>query len=102
LRIYSGILSDGNSRPVGKDAIRLVLFTKNSEGKILRICGDKRVNRVENWRNNLHERITNWQTFFPKENCCKCGSVLVVRKNKTTKFLGCSEYPKCKFTKSLI
>jgi DNA topoisomerase-1 len=36
-----------------------------------------------------------------KEACEKCGSPMVVRWNKSGKFLGCSAFPKCKSTKSL-
>lgn len=39
-----------------------------------------------------------------KENgsCPKCGSYLLIRKNRTTKeqFFGCSNFPQCKFTRS--
>ena len=34
-------------------------------------------------------------------SCPKCGSKLVVRKGKYGDFIGCSNYPKCKFTKEL-
>lgn len=33
--------------------------------------------------------------------CPKCGSTLIVRNGKNGKFLGCSAYPDCKFTKNL-
>ena len=35
---------------------------------------------------------------------CECGSPMIIRRNKTNKqeFLGCSQYPKCKNTKSII
>lgn len=34
-----------------------------------------------------------------KEKCPFCGSELVLRKGKYSSFLGCSTYPKCKFTR---
>ena len=37
-----------------------------------------------------------------KENCPKCSSPLVVRYSKFGKFLACSNYPKCKFTKPFL
>lgn len=33
--------------------------------------------------------------------CPRCGGLLVVRKTKNGKFYGCSNYPKCKFTKKI-
>ncbi|MDH4358902.1 MAG: type I DNA topoisomerase [Candidatus Berkelbacteria bacterium] len=36
------------------------------------------------------------------ENCPECGKKLVVRHSKTGKFIGCSGFPDCKFTKDLI
>lgn len=37
-----------------------------------------------------------------KQNVCpRCGSQLVLRKGKTAQFYGCSNYPKCRFTKNL-
>ncbi|OGK14671.1 DNA topoisomerase I [Candidatus Roizmanbacteria bacterium RIFCSPHIGHO2_02_FULL_37_15] len=37
-----------------------------------------------------------------KEICPSCGSPLVVRYSKFGKFIGCSNYPKCKFTKPYL
>ena len=38
----------------------------------------------------------------PKKNTCpKCGAELVVRKGKYGDFLGCKNYPKCKYTKEI-
>ncbi len=37
-----------------------------------------------------------------KETCPKCASPLVVRYSKFGKFLACSNYPKCKFTKPFL
>jgi len=38
-----------------------------------------------------------------KHGKCRCGKAWVIRKNKSTstEFLGCSNYPKCKNTKSI-
>lgn len=36
-----------------------------------------------------------------KNICPKCGSKLVTRKGKYGDFIGCSNYPKCKFTKEI-
>ncbi|MFN4212800.1 MAG: DNA topoisomerase, partial [Microgenomates group bacterium] len=36
------------------------------------------------------------------EKCPKCDSPLVIRYSKFGKFLACSQYPKCKFTKPIL
>ena len=36
------------------------------------------------------------------ENCPKCGSKLVIRTGRFGKFLSCSKFPECKFSKSFI
>ncbi len=52
----------------------------------------------------LDARATDTTTMQIKEEtdekCPKCGSPLVMRRSKFGKFLACSSYPKCKFTKS--
>lgn len=100
LRIYSGINPDGDSRNVGKDAIRVDLFTKNKEGKPIYLRGSKRVHRVKGWRQNLIKRLDHWGEFMPQRLCHKCGLPMLVRENKTTKekFFGCCDYPNCKAT----
>ena len=37
-----------------------------------------------------------------KEKCPKCGSALIVRFSRFGKFIACSAYPKCKFTKPFL
>src|SRR5688572_6376471 len=57
LRIYTSVTNQ-QSRDVGEDAIRCTLFYRSSDGeKISILKGTKRVNRVENWRVNLQNRI---------------------------------------------
>ncbi len=46
------------------------------------------------------EHINNINNRFTREGICpRCGGVLLERNGKYGKFLGCSNYPKCKFTK---
>ena len=33
--------------------------------------------------------------------CPKCGSKLIIRDGKNGKFIGCTNYPKCRFTKNM-
>ena len=43
----------------------------------------------------------NWCNTIMEGICPKCGGKLVPRKGKYGEFLGCSNYPKCKFTKKV-
>ena len=94
IRVYSTINSNGLSRGVGSDAIRVTLF---SQGKI--IGADTRVHRVEGWRNNLMDRLRNWKALVGPV-CPECGKPTVYRHGTTRgrkwSFWGCSAYPECK------
>jgi len=51
----------------------------------------------------LRSKIERWfnKMFFSKsEKCPKCGARLIKRNGKFGPFLGCSNYPKCNFTKN--
>ena len=100
MRIYTGINPDGNSRDVGKDAMRVEIWYRDSEGKPKRVGGSKRVHRVEGWRKNLQARIDGWlETLGPA--CPECGKPMAERTvkkdgpNKGKKFHGCIDYPNC-------
>ena len=90
LRVYTGINFAGNSRDVGDDAIRVVLFlgTPTPDGKmaISKLGGSKRVHRVIGWKRNLQSRLDGWIELLPK-NKCVCGGPMVVRDGKYGKFL---------------
>lgn len=98
LRVYTSIVG-GSSRGVGKDAIRTVLVTRingrgpDSEIKI--VGSDRRVHRVEGWRNNLQDRLDHWQEQLGLV-CPKCGRMTVKRQSARGPFWGCSAYPVCK------
>ena len=98
LRVYTGINPSGASRGVGQDAIRICLFMKTQDGKIVWLGGSKRVHRVVNWKINLQKRLNNWLEFFPKSKCPKCSLPVVLRDGKFGKFLSCVGYPICKHT----
>ena len=57
-------------------------------------------NAAKKYRRLLKEK----EEFRNKYGMCSCGKDWVIRKNSLTgdKFLGCSDYPNCKLTKSLI
>ena len=97
IRVYSSIEKySKTSRKKGADAIRVCLVYKD---KI--IGGSKRVNRTQNWMNNLRLRATELGHSV-SELKCNCGEgYMVERKGKSGKFHGCSEYPKCKQTRQI-
>ena len=57
---------------------------------------DKSLNRNFNHVNNIKKTLNEQ----PSDNriCPKCGGKLVERKGKYGDFLGCSNYPRCKYT----
>ena len=99
LRVFTGI-AGGQSRAKGKDAIRVCLFHRDTDGNVRLVGGDRRVHRVEGWRNNLTNRLDGWrEQLGPK--CPKCGSHTVRRKSRIGQFWGCSNYPGCKSIQSI-
>ena len=45
---------------------------------------------IENIKNNIEKKDIS--------KCPKCGGLLVEREGKYGKFVGCSNYPRCKYT----
>lgn len=96
IRVYSSVDKRTNkTRDVGTDAIRVILLTE--DGKTLR--GNKWVNRVETWKENLQKRLDNWINVT--ELCPQCGFPLRNRQGKYGAFIGCSMFPKCGYTKKV-
>jgi len=85
-RIYSGINPDGNSREVGKDAIRIQLFVKQN-GHPQKLNKTRRCLRVKGWKNNLTNALREEKA---KVTQCKCGALLAHRKKGD--FYGCVTY----------
>jgi predicted RNA-binding Zn-ribbon protein involved in translation (DUF1610 family) len=50
-------------------------------------------------KQNIRQIITNRNSMIYNGICPKCGNQLIERKGKYGTFTGCSNYPKCKFTK---
>jgi hypothetical protein len=93
LRVYTSVVGEA-SRDNGEDAIRCVLVTK-VDNEVKFIGSDRRVHRVQGWRNNLQDRLNNWpQQLGP--DCPKCGAATVQRRSKRGPFWGCSRYPVCR------
>lgn len=104
IRIYTTI-EYGISRRKGSDAIRVVIFWRSDSGQIKKIKTFNRINRIENWSNNLSKKIIEAESFIINNPIkkCKCGFILVCRENRISniKFLSCVNFPSCKITMNI-
>jgi hypothetical protein len=98
LRVYTGINPDGQSRAVGKDAMRVQVFWRDDQGDIHRCGASKRVHRTQGWKGNLQKRIDKWEELLGPNACPRCGARQVERTSGRdgSKFWGCSTYAKTK------
>ena len=81
---YQNIILESNLEAI-QNKITEVNITDNKEKK----------KNIKNIKNKINEDNK-------KENnmiCPKCGGKLIIRNGKYSKFIGCSNYPKCRFTK---
>lgn len=83
-------------------------YTKNLEGDLDKIAAGKeeKVAFLQGFFNQLENSISKVAPVIKEttgEVCPKCGKPLVVRFSRAnhSKFLGCSGYPNCKFTKAI-
>lgn len=88
-------------------------FTADMENKL-----DKIEDEGTNWKNtisdfydslekNLKNANADTNTYKVEdqkidEYCPKCGSQLVIKHGRNGKFIGCSNFPNCKFTKAIV
>lgn len=81
-----------------------VMFDENELKRIVKVISESSV--ADRKRRKIHVRqvkqnITQKQRMVQSRICPRCGKPLVERKGEYGRFLGCSNYPNCKFTKSL-
>lgn len=102
-KVYSSVVpQQGESRPVGDDAIRVVLLVNNN-GRFVPVWKAPRVYRTKNWRIKLQQRIDE-SLLRGKEGedyeCPLCNSPVVMRDGRNGKFWACSSWSKtrCEFT----
>lgn len=99
IKIYSSIIR-GESREVGKDAIRVVLYSNQTGNGAL----SRRIYRVPGWGERMIKVAREFYRLAEKADevsCRICGAATIPRKSKFGYFLGCSKYPKCRGTISL-
>lgn len=103
LRVFTAINPSGESRPVGSDAIRVILVVRIAE-EIKALTLPRKVLRTTNWRTNLGKRIAELEALIPQLSVCNvCGLPMAERYSKRNKsnFLGCVGYPECNKTAPL-
>ena len=94
--VYSSVdIKSDESRGLGEDAIRCVLYDSVSNKPLGKAV---RTHRVKGWENRLQDKLQNLEELsktsdYPR--CSECFSVMLKRTNKKTgkSFLGCSSYP---------
>lgn len=93
LRVYSS-LANGVSRGVGEDAIRIVVWDYSINKPV---SGAIRTNRVAGWQNRMLTKLKNLAGSFKFTKCPHCGHYMMERSGKFGTFVGCSNYPNCKY-----
>lgn len=96
LRVFTGIDVRGSiSRAAGRDAIRVNVWTRLENGEIMMLAGQKRLHRVEGWKNNLQASLNKWEELIGLR-CPDCGwPMRLVSPHKGQKwdpFLGCLRF----------
>jgi hypothetical protein len=95
LKLYTSISKyTDDSRDVGTDAIRLVVYSDGNH------FGEGRVNRTQNWKENMRKRVMAWDTLF--KACPQCGNALKAKKSRFGEFYGCVTYPACGYTEKKV
>lgn len=97
LRVYTSLNPNGLGRACGEDAIRVEVYFKTTEGKVKRVGGSRRVNRVPGWADRLVERVDRWEEALGPD-CPACGCPTVERTGSWGTFFGCCQYPACRGT----
>lgn len=67
------------------------LWDRNKLIEIMNISGGREIAQKVTYNVNIDNRII----------CHKCGSEMILKHGKYGSFYGCSNYPKCKFTKNI-
>ena len=78
-----------------------VKFTDEQVERYTNIIRSADINTKENKKahvKNIQNEIDRKENDIEQGICPKCGGTLVERKGKYGKFLGCSNYPQCRFT----
>lgn len=123
VRVYSSV-SNGSTRAVGEDAIRVVLINTETDRPV-KIMGEGRKNRskkskagsriyrtaptgipaeerIQELLGRLRDRCRDYFYHIVANPCPKCGSALALRGGKNGDFYGCTNYPECTHTQAEV
>lgn len=78
---------------MSQENVQLIASTISSANITTKGSRENHIRYVETIKQNKEQAISNGK-------CPRCGGHLVERKGKHGKFLGCSHFPKCRFTKN--
>lgn len=84
IKSYQNIMIESDLQVISNKIMRLNIIDKV-----------ERKNHIKNIKNKITEDHSKVDNMI----CPKCGGNLVVRNGKYGSFVGCSNYPKCQFTK---
>lgn len=102
--IRSSVGSDGIAKDTGNDSIRLWVEYHNGEVWLPLKKLDAWTTRRLGWDKRMVDKLRElWKialtTKIENLSCPKCGGSLILRSGKYGDFYGCSNYPKCRYTK---
>ena len=101
VRDFAGALMDKLSQGKGIFITTNIFTTeavKFAEDKPIELVDGDELLRLVKLANKENEIIENKETDI----CPKCGGMLREENGKFGKFIGCSNYPKCRFTKKIV
>ena len=96
--IYDGMLLETIYRYRNK------VFSPESMQAYARIIDDKIDDNAQTKSAHVsavRQRVNKWNEEVNAGQCPRCDGYLVLRKGKYGDFFGCSNYPKCKYTKNI-
>ena len=81
-----------------------VMFDENELKRIVKVISESSITDRRRRKTHVHQvkqNVAQKERLVQSGICPRCGKPLVKRKGEYGRFLGCSNYPNCKFTKSL-
>lgn len=83
-------LKKAKEKKIAPEQIDVIYNTLIQQNKSKTIRNSQHVKNIEKMKNNIENGI-----------CPRCGNTLVLRHGKSGDFMGCSNYPSCRFTKKV-
>lgn len=83
-------LNAPSEKPVSPEQMNLIYAALLNNNKRNAISNSEHIGNIRSMKNNIANNI-----------CPRCGGTLVLRHGKNGSFMGCSQYPHCRFTKKI-